>query len=492
MTYLSEVREFTWSQYADGRWQVNVRHTDHDITTYTVGVDADVWVACRMAFRVRQAYLTEEQKQEIITMAEQKLNKDGTPRKPRASNKKASSADVVEIVSSLSNHLRFVSFVYEDKAEPYARHCVLNSNTLCAFNGVIAAGVRIDENVTAAPDLMQLKRAIERAGSQYAMTIDANFLTIKAGKFRVSIPTLDQRDMPAIVPDACQWPLDNKIKDALKAASAFTNDNAPTVLVASVLLTNGTVVGTDRFVLVEYWHGNAMPEVAVPKEFATAIIKCDKEIVGFGYTEGVSITFWFADGSFIKTQLYSEGWPASWRNALFDTLRNQRELPEIFWEAYDAIAGFSADDVIRFGNEIAHSHKHLKDGATYEMKDQSFGWAINIRRLKMIRPYVKQIGTVREGVLGFVGDNVRGIISLFAEELERAPAPSPAPLQSDAIQSVTPAHPGTQTEESPTDFVSSAQPGIAEAYEQAMQTGQFSFAPVDPEPDPASDGWGAR
>ena len=100
------------------------------------------------------------------------------------------------------------------------------------------------------------------------------------------------------------------------------------------------------------------------------------------------------------------------------TLENQRELPAVFWAAYDAIADFSEDEMIRFGNGIARSHRHMKEGATYEMPDQSFGWVLNIKRLKMIRNYVKQIGVVREHVLGFFGENVRGAICLNIEEPE--------------------------------------------------------------------------
>lgn len=406
-------------------------------------------------------------------------NKDGSPRKPRTT-KKASSSDV-EIVSALSNHLRFVACAHNDKGEPYARHCIINGGAVMAFNGVIAAGVRIEEQITAAPDTLQLRKAIERAGSQYVMTIEANRLTIKSGKFRASIPILDPAMLPQITPDACQWPLNNAIRDALKAASAFASDNAPTVVMASLQLTNGTVAGTDRNVILEFYHGNSMPELCVPREFATAIVKCDKEIIGFGYTPDVSVTFWFADGSFIKTQLYQPGWPESWRNALPPNNEGYKALPDVFWQAYDAIADFSEDDLIRFGPELAHSHMHPAEGATFEMKDQTFNWCLNIRRLKMIRPYVKAIGDLNAGhVLGFFGDNVRGAIALNVEKPEQqAPKPAEAP-QDDPHTFVADAAGASEGSEPQFSFPPQAT-GIADAYaETAANTAG------------GDDGWGAR
>ena len=431
-------------------------------------------------------------------------NAPATPRKPRGAGK--GTLDQVEIVSALTNHLRFVAIAHEDNGQPYAAHCMLHGKWLVAFNGVLAAGVQIEEDISACPNTLILRKAIARAGSKYAMTIDGNKLTVKAGKFRMNVPTLDPSLMQPVTPDQCQWPLDDKFRDALKAASAFASDNAQTVVMASLRLTNGTVAGTDRNVILEFYHGNQMPEVTVPKEFATAIIKTDKPIVGFGYREGVSITVWFSDWSFIRTQLYAEGWPDSWRNALPQELPNARELPPAFWEAYDAIADFCEDEVIRFDGNNAHSHPSMKDGATYETPELGINWQLNVRRLKMIRPYVKTIGPINDGVLGFFGDNVRGSIALFKpRETDDAPKPaaplpapqpaafappSPAAVQQAATAAgaayTPPAEgfaPVAQTEEpaeqSNSDFVMGFQPGIADAYAETTATA-------------GSDGWGSR
>ncbi len=353
------------------------------------------------------------------------LNKDGKPRKPRSTSTKATAAEV-EMISMLSQQLKFVGVAHDDKGEPYAQHCVINQGSLIAFNGVLAAGIMIAEkHIYAAPNTLQLRKAIERAGPQYSMTTEANFVTIKAGKFRASVPTLDPASLPQVVPDACGWPIDNKVRDALKAASAFASDNAPTVLVASIQMTNGSCAGTDRKVMLEFYHGHPFPNLTVPKEFATAIVKCDKEIIGFGFTPDVSLTFWFVDGSFIKTQLYSEAWPENWQGHLPTSIPNGAPLPDVFWQAYDAISDFSEDELIRYRGDIAHSHQHQQHGATYETKDLGHNWTLNVKRLKMIRNYVEQIGMIREGVLGFFGKDVRGIIALFQEEGNDVPETAP-------------------------------------------------------------------
>jgi hypothetical protein len=60
--------------------------------------------------------------------------------------------------------------------------------------------------------------------------------------------------------------------------------------------------------MIESWHGIDMPPLAVPKVFAQLIANSDKALSAFGFSNN-SVTFYFEDDSWYKTQLYVDKYP---------------------------------------------------------------------------------------------------------------------------------------------------------------------------------------
>ena len=61
--------------------------------------------------------------------------------------------------------------------------------------------------------------------------------------------------------------------------------------------------------LMEAWHGlDLPPNVPLPKQFVAALVKQKKNLTGFGFSRS-SATFYFEDGCWLRTQLYSDEWP---------------------------------------------------------------------------------------------------------------------------------------------------------------------------------------
>src|SRR5690606_7736342 len=113
--------------------------------------------------------------------------------------------------------------------------------------------------------------------------------------------------VPATPPDANVYAIDNRVRDALITAAKFTKDTAQTIVEASVLLNGQSVIGTNRHVLVESWHGYTLPTgIPVPKAFIQVLEKVEAALVGFGMgTE--TITIHFADGTSVRTRFYTDG-----------------------------------------------------------------------------------------------------------------------------------------------------------------------------------------
>jgi hypothetical protein len=153
----------------------------------------------------------------------------------------------------------------------------------------------------------------------------------------------------------------------------------------------------------------------VPKIAINAIAKIKKSMTQFGFSEN-SITLYYADGSWLKTHLYSEKWPAR-ASELMDRTCNAWPVPAELFAALDAVAPFSEDGRVRFRNGHLCSHDVDTVGARYEVHNLPNGPVLNAKRLKLIQPYVQHIDFFAStngdsaAMTMFYGVNLRGLLA---------------------------------------------------------------------------------
>src|SRR4051812_42053534 len=94
--------------------------------------------------------------------------------------------------SQLLAALQFCSCVSEKLGAPYETHIALRNNWAIAFNGIVAAGCPIIEDVHTNPHNLLLIEALSKCDDNYSLTqLDSNRLAVKSGKFKAVIPCLD-------------------------------------------------------------------------------------------------------------------------------------------------------------------------------------------------------------------------------------------------------------------------------------------------------------
>jgi hypothetical protein len=167
--------------------------------------------------------------------------------------------------------------------------------------------------------------------------------------------------------------------------------------------------------VLEYWHGlDLPPNVPLPKEFVTALTKQKKNLTGFGFSNN-SATFYFEDGCWLKTQLYADSWPDM--NRILSLRGNLWTIDPNFYKALDAVEPFSEDGNVYFDTNLIMSHAEAAEGAQYECAGLPKGVIYPIKQLKIIKPFVKRIDYMADGLndssycLVFEGDVCRGIIA---------------------------------------------------------------------------------
>lgn len=307
--------------------------------------------------------------------------------------------------------LKFVSAAQKKGGHLYQQHVVIQNQTISAFDGQLTIGRRIEEDLIACPQSDLLAAALGKCGEQFSISqSDNGRITIQSGKFKAVVPCVDFASMPTTYPDPNIAVIDNRLKEGFAAVMGLATEGAASVIEASLLLQAGSVVATNKVVILEYWHGIDLPPgLAIPKVAAQTVVKAERDLVGFGFSPS-SATFWFDDESFIKTQLFSEGWPNI--NAILNKNVNPWPLPEGFFEAVKAVASFTVTGNVYFTPGEMRSHPDGLDGAQYEVEGLPAGQAYNGKMLLLVEPYMTTADfTSYNGQAFFFGDSIRGAIA---------------------------------------------------------------------------------
>lgn len=332
----------------------------------------------------------------------------------RASRKPKAVAEPITSTGFIDG-LKFLSFVTKDVGAPMETHVILNQKTAVASNGVLSAGVLIEEDIFACPHNGLLIEALSKCGQHLSITqLDNNRLSIKSDKFKAVVPCLDPNILIAPEPDMPMGDLDDRFKEALEAVGMLATDTAQQVALASILIQSRSVMATNGKMLFEYWHDIDMPSgLALPKAIIAPLTKIKKKLVKFGFSHS-SMTFFFEDKSWIKTQFFVETWPDV--SHILNVKSNAFPVPNDFFKALDAVAPFSSDGFVYLDKDLLRSHEADGAGATYELAGLPKSPSYSAKLLSMIKPYAEKIDFIAPGphegthCLMFFGKVIRGVI----------------------------------------------------------------------------------
>lgn len=335
---------------------------------------------------------------------------------PRARQKKETSA--------LADALKFVAIAQRDIGTPYQTHTILAGGWAIAYDGVLAAGTPINEDVDARPNTKLFIEALTKCGANYSIIReDADKITVRTDRFKAIVPCVLPELLTHVAADPVCAPLGDDFKAALEAVAFLASDTAQHVVTASVLARRGSCVATDRRVILECWHPYDLPPMQLPKQAVSAICKADKPLTGFGFG-GSTATFHFDDGSWIRTSLM-EGEPVDF-NRVLDVRSNPWPLPPHFFEGVRAVAGFNNDTVI-FGDKQLRSHQNENVGATFDVSGIPREPIFNAKVLLSCEQFMRSVDFVGVNRIAyfFDGEKIRGAITGIVPAYEAPPPPTP-------------------------------------------------------------------
>jgi hypothetical protein len=332
--------------------------------------------------------------------------------KPKRGRKKT----IVHPAASLLEALDFISVAQKKTGSIPQQFSLLAGNWLCVSNDILTIATPVIEQLNVCPHTTTLIEALNKCGVHLVISqVSEKSLLIKSGDFEALVPCTDPASVPIMPPDLAQGPCTDAIKAALAGCAALTSENAAYEHTAGVLLQGGSCVGTNGHTLLEIWHGVDLPPgMVIPKLSAMAVAKTKKTITGFGYSKS-SATFWFADGSFIRTALFKEEYPNY--KAKLEVQTTCVEISKTFFEAVHTVSGFSHDNVLTIDKGIIKVGRH--DAlVTYNVKTIPKKTTLNLKDVLAIEPYFKNADfTTHLGMVYFSANNARGCTGTIDDEI---------------------------------------------------------------------------
>lgn len=298
--------------------------------------------------------------------------------------------------SALLKAFKFVSFCQSDSGNEMQTHSIVGNNSIVAFNGVLAMGQTIAEDLDACPHTDKMRLALAQCGDSFAITqLAQNCLLVRSGEFEAFVPCCERARLPEVKPDAPVAPVSDALKDALRIVAPLANEKAAHVVMAAIQLHSGSVAATNNSVVLEAWHGHDLPNnLLIPKSAALAVIKCGRKLTQFGLSDN-TVTFWFEDRSWIRTQLYREGY-SNIRTVFDFDGPNYTQLTPEFFKAFKKVAPFSEDGFVYcWKGTIGSHHPHATSNAggklTLEVSGLTSDQQYRIADLKLLVDYMTNI-----------------------------------------------------------------------------------------------------
>lgn len=323
-----------------------------------------------------------------------------------------------KVNNALLEAINFLSVVGKDEGAIYETYILLSNHTAIAYNDIVAAGIIINEDIYCAPHTKTFLSALTKAnGEAYSVTIDGTQVVIKTSKLKVNIPCIDPTLLAPRLPDPPCAKIDDSLRAAFECMDIIKPEpNSQKIHLLAFLLNGKSVISTDGRMLIEYWHGIDLPtDIAIPKTLIPVLLSNKKKLYSFGFSHS-SVTFYFEDNSWIKSQLYPNKYPLENFENLINRACNAVPLNPDFYKALDAVATFSLSGQVYFKSDLLCSHDMPNAGATHEVAGLNPGPVYSAKYLSLARQYIERAdfyvsGSTKGYMCYFFGKQCRGIIA---------------------------------------------------------------------------------
>jgi hypothetical protein len=323
----------------------------------------------------------------------------------------------VAVSNPLLEAVQFVGLALKDKGAENEQFCMVNNQWITAFNGVVALGTRVQQQLIAAPHNKRLETALAACDPndmQITQLVDGR-LHVRSGDIQAFVPCCPGDRAKLLVwptPDAVQTAVDDTFRAAIIRVGVLANAKAQSVLCAAIVLNSGGCIATNNTCIMEYWHGFGMRDgIQIPKVIVPLLNKIKRKLTGFGWSES-SCTFHFEDGSWLKSMLYTE------KNIDLRALLNKGQMknsivpPQDFFTVVGKLAKFAYDGKVYCGGGVITAYENaareMSGEGAYEVPGAPYDLAFDAGDLLTVAPFVQSLDfRALPNAAMFYGDRMR-------------------------------------------------------------------------------------
>lgn len=187
----------------------------------------------------------------------------------------------------------------------------IKDGRVTGFNGTLALSAPVDIAFDAAPSAGHFIRALDACDDVITMVQESEHkLIVRSGRFKTAVPCVDLSTVPETIPEGVSVAPHLSMLKAFEVLTPFIGIDASRKWACGVLLAGNSAYATNNVILTEYWLGTPFPYIVnIPSSAVEEVIRIHEELLSVQLCQS-SITFHYADGRWIKSQLISAyEWP---------------------------------------------------------------------------------------------------------------------------------------------------------------------------------------
>lgn len=308
--------------------------------------------------------------------------------------------------------LKFVKGAIASKGfTPELTHFKIEGGFIKGFNGALALCSPIDLDLDVTPKAIPFVKAVTSCKSTVALHITpAGKLAVKSGTFKAFVDCTPDQAYPDIFPEGEKIELKGGFVALLKRLQPFMAEDASRPWARGILLKGQSAFVTNNVVIIQAWLEKPFPvEVNIPAAAIKELVRIKEEPTHIQMCD-TSVSFWYADGRWLRACLNSYEWPDV--TTILDVECNPQPFHESFFEAVESVSAFveESNRVMFFEGSIC-THKDEGVGASFDIEGLPDEGAFNFKYLLNLEGLAEKIDFfMYPKPCVFYGDNLRGAI----------------------------------------------------------------------------------
>jgi DNA polymerase III sliding clamp (beta) subunit (PCNA family) len=314
--------------------------------------------------------------------------------------------------NQLLNTLKFVQGGVSKKTFiPELTHFCIEDSTIRSFNGSLALNSPIALDINCKPKAAPFVQAIRKCTETVTMTMTpTGKLSVKSGAFKALIDCIDG-ETPHVTPSGERFDFDGlSLLSTLKTLAPFVCDTASKPWSGGVLFSGQSAFATNNVMIVEVWMGSSFPvNCNIPLKTVKEILRIG-EPPTHGIMDDMSVTFFYEDGRWVRSNLLSVQWPdvatmmniqcnpVAIRKDLFLGLHALKDLTDEYGRVF-----------IR--NNLITTAMYDGEGASYQLPDLDYEGGYRLDSLLSLENLASTADfSFYPKPIPFFGDKIRGIL----------------------------------------------------------------------------------